>query len=645
MSESSPNPFADELQELTRQVCEGTIDEASRDRLELLLSEHSELREAYLDYLDVNARLIWRYRTGPSAGPSDGPSAGPPDGASTRFDPADAGKATPRDRAASDAVGWLKHPRRSALGALFAATAAALGFLLLSPMWRGQPPTAVAVSDDSTASAARSSDFIATIRESTALVRRDGADPLEVGGRVAAGELRLGQGRAELILDSGVRLVVEGPADIALASADEAFLRTGKVAVFVPEHAIGFRLLTPTSTLIDQGTEFGVVAEETGATEVHVFRGQVDLVYADAADGSDELKRLALLDRQARRVVGRDSLGEGVDFAPERFRGLADRIAEPVAWPAVDGGNGHFYQLLVYERPVTWQEAAVDAFNRHHRGMPGHLATITTDSEHRFVVERLLSRSDAPGVWIGLTDVLRESYFRWITGEPYEYERWATAHIPQPDNFIERAGHGGEDYGMYTNLAGEPWAWNDLSNDSIHQTVSVSLIEYEPVAKEGQRRSIVTEPYGWTRELGGEGQHYRLVLSLDPLSWEATRRRAEETSLFGVPGRLATFETEAERDFVVDKILKVCGVAENLIGLATDSTAGELRWITGAPLELTPHTTPNIPAEEVYGQMRWLDGAWRLQTVSSEKQPAGWFGYLVEYPAPSQEEGRAAPTN
>lgn len=441
----------------------------------------------------------------------------------------------------------------------------------------------------------------------------------------------MGAGRADLVLDSGVRLMVEGPAELKLDSADKAFLSSGKLAVFVPEHAIGFVLQTRTSTLIDQGTEFGVMADDSGATEVHVFRGQVDLMYENQDADGGTANRLSLLGRQARRVTEPGTEGEGVAFSPSSFSGLAEQIAEPIQWPISEGGNGHYYQLVVHPSAVTWQEAAIDAADRHHKGFSGHLLTVTSEQEHRFIVDSLMADFPIPNAWIGLTDVLREGFYRWITDEPYEYQRWAVEPISQPDNYIEREGHGGEDYGIYTNVGG-PWCWNDLSNDSIHQSVWVSLVEYEPSDPGVRRRTITTEPVGWSHELGGDGQYYRLVLALQPMSWDEVAKRASETQVLGVPGELASMESDAELRFVVDHILRVCGIPEVLIGLTGDGESKDLRWISGSPLEGRPYTTPNIPCQRVYGQFRWLDSAWRLQTVASELRPSSWFGYLIEYP-------------
>ena len=594
-------PQRDEFLLLAQKVCDETITPEERDQLESLLQEVPEFRKDYLDYLGVNAALISRYRTG---GADDRPMR------------------TPRPTAGR--LG-LSGGRFTAWATLFAITACLL--VMANRFWPDEP----AISPQAGLSDTTRHGSVATLRDSSVAVWRDEEQPINVGDRFSPGELRLGNGNAEFVLDSGVRLLLEGPAHIDIANPDEAFLHSGKVAVQVPEAAIGFTLLTPTSKLIDQGTEFGVVAEESGATEVHVFRGQVDLVYMNQVD-TDTENRLALTDRQARRVIENNSQGQGIDFSLDRFRGLADRINKPVKWPIARGGNGHYYQLVFFDNSVTWQEAAADAFARHHKGMPGHLATVTSEEEHRFIVDQLLEGREIDNAWFGLTDVLREGFYQWITGEPFTCEHWGVDPVPQPDNFIERPGHGGEDYGTYSQLPGYGWFWNDLSNDSVQQSVAVALVEYEPPPKVGVENSMLSVPVTWKEKDGGNGHVYRLALSLKPLSWEELSRRAESTSVLGSTGRLASLETDEEREFVVFDILKVCGISENVLGLTGGSEADSLRWTSGQPLGEVPFTKPIRPADDVYGLYRWYNQEWALFTVSQNRAPPRWFGYLIEYP-------------
>jgi hypothetical protein len=91
------------------------------------------------------------------------------------------------------------------------------------------------------------------------------------------GWLRLESGLAQVVFYSGARVVIEGPADLRLVSPNEAVCPTGRLLAEVPEPARGFRLRTDQLSLLDLGTSFGIDATH-GRTEVHVFKGKVELL-------------------------------------------------------------------------------------------------------------------------------------------------------------------------------------------------------------------------------------------------------------------------------------------------------------------------------------------------------------------------------
>jgi hypothetical protein len=90
------------------------------------------------------------------------------------------------------------------------------------------------------------------------------------------GSLRLKAGLAQVVFYSGARLVIEGPAEIELLSASEAFCKRGRIVVDVPAQARGFRVNTPHASTIDLGTSFGLTVSET-QTAVNVFKGSVKI--------------------------------------------------------------------------------------------------------------------------------------------------------------------------------------------------------------------------------------------------------------------------------------------------------------------------------------------------------------------------------
>lgn len=630
MSDDNKESPREEIVELANRMCDQSISTLQVERLNALLDQHPEFRPLYLDYLRVNAGLIWRYRTGDAlVGEEEIPS-----------DVSHASESAMPNRSASNRTGesqksdWLGYVR-GRWGYLIALACCLLILPLLSRGDFGKQPTGESLSS-STAT------YIATLREASHAVWSNGDQPIDVGSRIQSGLLRLDAGEAELVFDSGARLLLAGPAELQLESSLSAYLARGTVAAHMPPSAVGFVLRTPMSTLVDQGTEFGVVVEDTGSTQVHVFRGQVDLHYGQQ-EASDELAKLKMFGNHARKIEQPGSIGEQVEFSRAPFGSLAQRFAEPIEWKIAVGGNGHFYQLVMAKKSISWHEAARLAMNKYYRGMPGHLVTVTSGEEDEFIVQNLIEGLDARGIWIGLTDTLREGHFRWVTGEPYQYVNWASWPEQQPDNFHEADWHGGEDYAMYTRfLDKQPWAWNDLSIDSMHEKVSAYVIEYEPPVDALQHRSMALDPIHWPKEQGGNGHYYRMVLMLEPTDWQTVREQAEETELFGVKGRLVTLESAEERAFVVDSILRVCGIPEMMIGLRGSLLQNDLQWINGRPVEGFEVERSHLPTDQVYGVFRWNPAGkwqtgWEIHALSTDALPAGWFGYLVEYPIKSQD--------
>ena len=94
--------------------------------------------------------------------------------------------------------------------------------------------------------------------------------------------LAIDAGTVELKLKRGATLVIDGPASLSVDDDNRATLREGKLVANVPLEAIGFTLETPTAKIVDFGTEFGVLIEAGGSSEVQVFEGQIDVQSAGA---------------------------------------------------------------------------------------------------------------------------------------------------------------------------------------------------------------------------------------------------------------------------------------------------------------------------------------------------------------------------
>ncbi len=143
----------------------------------------------------------------------------------------------------------------------------------------------------------------------------------------------------------------------------------------------------------------------------------------------------------------------------------------PFEWKIADGGNGHFYELVMPDQPqiaddnFSWFEARDSAASAVLFGSTGHLATVTSLGEDEFLrtsFESVLQIRDYPRLigdfaWIGLTDQVTEGQFQWVTGEAYAYSHWASTE-PNNSGGIEHYVHY---WRRYENGNNDGWSWND----------------------------------------------------------------------------------------------------------------------------------------------------------------------------------------
>ncbi len=76
----------------------------------------------------------------------------------------------------------------------------------------------------------------------------------------------------------GAKVILEGPATFKTVSPDKLVLESGRMYASVPVKATGFTVMTPSSCVIDLGTEFGVEVDFAGSTNVHMFYGKTSLL-------------------------------------------------------------------------------------------------------------------------------------------------------------------------------------------------------------------------------------------------------------------------------------------------------------------------------------------------------------------------------
>ncbi|MBT5813045.1 MAG: hypothetical protein HOI15_01655 [Opitutales bacterium] len=95
------------------------------------------------------------------------------------------------------------------------------------------------------------------------------------GDSIPPGHWKLSGGSAELEFYNGASVILQGPADLEIVSANGGILHSGKLRAQVPEHAHGFTITSRDVELVDLGTAFGMEVDATDGTDVHVFEGSV----------------------------------------------------------------------------------------------------------------------------------------------------------------------------------------------------------------------------------------------------------------------------------------------------------------------------------------------------------------------------------
>lgn len=133
------------------------------------------------------------------------------------------------------------------------------------------------------------------------------------GTQLTASTMSLTEGLVELAFNGGTSVLVQAPATLRLESADQMFLVSGTIAVTVAEGSTGFVVRTPTGTVVDYGTEFGVLVNGRGETETLVFKGKVGL-----RSGSDPVRSVASL-----------MLTEGQAGAVDTTGDVQERVFQP----------------------------------------------------------------------------------------------------------------------------------------------------------------------------------------------------------------------------------------------------------------------------------------------------------------------------
>ena len=292
-----------ETELLLSALFEGGLSEVDSRKLEALIKNDKQARELYLDYCEMHALLQWEH--GVLGAGAKTPEVLPQPAAEPR-------------------------PRRWLIWAPLAVAALlALALIPASPV-APQPSVAEEAQPELLAG-----EFVARVTGSKDCKLVGTAVSFQTGDVLRQGQrIELASGFAEITFDSGAQVLLEGPASLDVNSAWEAALRKGTLKASVPSEAIGFRISSPSVDVVDLGTEFSMIAEESGATEVFVLKGAVQAAPVLASAAAPQ--KILLKEAEARRFA-KTGTSEVTDrerkarrfaraIALERFSGPTDFV-------------------------------------------------------------------------------------------------------------------------------------------------------------------------------------------------------------------------------------------------------------------------------------------------------------------------------
>jgi hypothetical protein len=352
-------PADDELLVLIGLLCDGLLSRADCTRLETLMRESPQAIDVYCAALELNAALQWRWtkarraiRQTTAARPAELTLPAEAE------NPAEAGtiaKRAPAPLPRSAPAAPVAEPSEPRQPSAWASWLGQMGAVLDRPLplflviigglltavviggaiefwgtgslggWAFQPrrlPGSVAC---------------VTSLHNVAWAKPEGGADAAPPGRHAslfAGQrFDLVRGLAEITFDGGATTIIEGPAAFEVVSPATGRLYAGRLTATLDKmvaKAAGagsrFAIETPTATVTDLGTSFGVAVAAAGETNVSVFDGLVELLPRLGGDAADAKPPRPL------RLAAGESAGVATDRTVKRDAG-GRRIAFTRAIP------------------------------------------------------------------------------------------------------------------------------------------------------------------------------------------------------------------------------------------------------------------------------------------------------------------------
>ena len=359
----------EELEKLLSALADDELDVAGRTRIGELLEGDPEACEFYLDYMSLHAHLDQELGS---------------------VEPVQFLEKLPQAHIEEATTIYLatRQPPPPPLWRqpwTIAAAAAVLAGAFLISLMIGQEKERIA--QEGAANATHNA--VAVLRESIgAEFDPSGIRPTP-GDLLPEGLLKLNAGIARLQFYSGAEIILEAPVEFELRGENIASCDIGTFRASVPQPAQGFTVLSPYVEMVDLGTEFGAKIDSDGATEIHVFEGEVE-VYESNSNR----------DPQTRDLL---TAGYGLQVNADRTR--SDMLADDSAFISEDEVVQRMRQQGT-ARFAAWREHSNKVLTRNPDVM-AHYRFDSEDTETRKLLDSAEIGGLRHGTVVGST---------WVSG-------------------------------------------------------------------------------------------------------------------------------------------------------------------------------------------------------------------------------------
>ena len=444
------------MRALLSSLVEDTLTDDEQTRLETLVATDDHARAFYVDVMSLHAMLVAkgepafaeqvghalrdkqpqpaelaRASEGSRACEESEPNAVAPCAATKAGRGSNDNKAAAPTPRKQSLLQWAsRHPKGPAIAIAVAVMLMIVGAMAATPVSKWIAGDAKNDAEERQPEGPTASEFVAILNNSQQAKWLEGTQPRLSDPRLKIGRrLAIASGLIEVKYYSGVRVVIEGPAEFVVGrkqgtaaelarkeagrgslsrSEDEGgrmkkkgseseghpssfiphpsnagYLKLGSLVARVEgEKAQGFTIDTPFARVEDLGTEFGVEVRKNGAAEFVVLSGKVDVVRA--ADGDRPAERIRLTKDEGAFVAAKGgAIRRRAKVDVELLASMRERIEQNL--------SGSKYVATPIEPAGSEEEAIlIDVDVRAGHTQPGyHSLVVTPDGEGSLALDGL----------------------------------------------------------------------------------------------------------------------------------------------------------------------------------------------------------------------------------------------------------------